>query len=180
MKGIVFTSFISFLENELGLIETESIILRAELNSAGAYTTVGSYDFKELLHLILLSSQSLKITPKHLSQRFGSYLFITLAKASPQHVKGKHSCFELFETINDVIHVEVKSIYPEARPPLVHFKRISPSTATLHYLSHRCLGDVMYGVIEGAGNYFNEKLLIKRKRLNEKGSEEVFTVTILH
>ncbi|MDG0996165.1 MAG: heme NO-binding domain-containing protein [Gammaproteobacteria bacterium] len=179
MKGIVFTSFISFLENELGLIETESIIIKADLNSACAYTTVGSYDFKELLHLILLSSQSFKITPKHVSQRFGSYLFTTLTSSSPQYVKNKHSCFELFETINNVIHMEVKSIYPETTPPRVHFKRISSSAATLHYQSHRCLGDVMYGVIEGAGNYFNEKLLIERNRLNKKGSEEVFTVIIL-
>ena len=180
MRGIIFTSFLDFLETELGLIGSERIIIQAELSSGGAYTTVGFYDYKELLQLITLSSPALNATPNKVSQKFGAYLFHTLAASSPQYFDGKKSCMELFEMINDVIHTEVKSLYPEANPPQTHYERVNPSTALLHYQSHRCLGDVMLGLIEGAGNYFCESLEIHRKKSNETGSKEVFTVIVLH
>jgi hypothetical protein len=179
MKGIIFTSFLNFLEAELGLVASERIIAQAKLNSGGAYTTVGFYDYKELLQLISISSPALNATPSQISQKFGGYLFRILATASPQHIRGKSSCMELFETINDVIHAEIKSLYPEANPPQIRYDRISPTTATLYYQSHRCLGDVMLGLIEGASKYFCERLQIQRKKSNKAGNQEVFTITIL-
>ena len=179
MKGIIFTSFLGFLEAELGLVVSEEIIGQAKLSSGGAYTTVGFYDYKELVQLIVLSSPALHATPSQISQKFGAHLFHTLVTMSPQYVKGKSSCMELFATINDVVHTEVKSLYPEANPPQIYYERINSTSAKLYYQSHRCLGDVMLGLIEGAGEYFYETLQIQRKTSNETGSQEIFTVVVL-
>jgi len=180
MKGVIFTTFLNFLETELGTENSEKIITQATLNSGGAYTTVGFYDHKELMRLITLSSSELKLDAQQISQKFGNYLFHSLANKYPRHITGKSSCMDLFETINEVIHEEVNSIYPDAKPPEIRCERINSWAATLHYQSYRCLGDVMHGLIEGAGEYFSEQLQIVRKTIDQSGTQEVFTVIVQH
>ena len=47
MKGLVFISFIEFLELRLGVPALEQLLASTELASGGAYTSVGSYEDAE-------------------------------------------------------------------------------------------------------------------------------------
>ena len=52
MKGIVFTEFLEMVEETIGLETVDYIIYKSELKSEGIYTSVGTYDFFEMLSLI--------------------------------------------------------------------------------------------------------------------------------
>ena len=61
MKGIVFTEFLEMVENTFGLETVDYIIYKSDLKSEGAYTSVGTYDFFEMLSLISNLSEKVNI-----------------------------------------------------------------------------------------------------------------------
>ena len=52
MKGIIFTEFLDLVEKKFGLVMVDKIINQSQLDSNGAYTSVGTYEFSEMLQLI--------------------------------------------------------------------------------------------------------------------------------
>ena len=52
MKGIVFCEFVEMMEQEFSGEMADEIISGAQLESGGAYTTVGTYDHHEMLTLV--------------------------------------------------------------------------------------------------------------------------------
>ena len=52
MKGIVFTEFLEMVEETFGLETVDTIIENSNLPSEGIYTSVGTYDFNEMVSLI--------------------------------------------------------------------------------------------------------------------------------
>ena len=51
MKGVVFTEFVEFAEEEFGLGVADDMISRCTLPSGGAYTAIGTYDHRELVQM---------------------------------------------------------------------------------------------------------------------------------
>ena len=52
MKGIVFTELIEMIENEFSLKIADDIIQRSNLKSKGVYSSIGTYDHKEIFILV--------------------------------------------------------------------------------------------------------------------------------
>ena len=58
MKGIVFSEFLEFVEQRFSIEQAQDMIDACELESGGAYTSVGTYDHREMIQLLgALSSQ---------------------------------------------------------------------------------------------------------------------------
>jgi hypothetical protein len=51
IKGIVFVEFIEMVDNQFSLEMSERLIEMTDLPSKGVYTSVGTYDFNEMLTL---------------------------------------------------------------------------------------------------------------------------------
>jgi len=62
MKGIILSEFIEYIEQELGESAAQKIIDQSELESEGAYSRVGLYDYQELISL-LTNTASLTYLP---------------------------------------------------------------------------------------------------------------------
>ena len=52
MKGIIFTEFLEMVETEYGMDMVDRLIDSSKIASQGAYTSVGTYDHRELIHLV--------------------------------------------------------------------------------------------------------------------------------
>lgn len=52
MKGIVFRSFFDMVEENFGFETVDKLLNSTQLESDGAYTTVGNYDHHELVALV--------------------------------------------------------------------------------------------------------------------------------
>ena len=117
MKGIVFAEFLEMVETEFGLSTVDTIIENSDLPSGGAYTTVGTYDFSEMLQLVSQLSTTTTISVNDLLYSFGLYLFDSLSRAHPEVVSSYKNPLNLLYSIEDHIHVQVKKLYPDAELP---------------------------------------------------------------
>ena len=74
MKGLIFTSFLHFVEKEYGLEIVDEVIVESAIPSGGIYTTVGDYNHTELIAMIVALSKKLAcllhILPKPLVSTF--------------------------------------------------------------------------------------------------------------
>lgn len=160
MKGIVFTEFLNMVETIYGDQMVDTIIDDNDLDSKGAYTSVGTYDPGELLQLVSALSNHSGVPVKDLVHHYGHYLFGRFHQLMPQFFKHPKNTFEFLETVHDVIHVEVKKLYPDASLPHFETEIIGHHKMTMTYQSVCPLADFAHGLINGCIDHFNDKITI--------------------
>jgi len=181
MKGMLFTSFLYLVEEQYGLEMVDEVIAEAAPASGGIYTTVGNYDHTELIDMIVVLSKKINVSVVHLTKTFGMYLFAELIAAYPQWIDGLHSSFALLHKVDGFIHGEVKKLYPDASPPTFKCTDYTDNSMEVIYQSPRCMGDVAEGLIQGCAAYYGEKILVRRKSLEDKsGATERFLLTLVN
>src|SRR5437879_3990312 len=117
MKGIVFTEFLEMVERKFTPQMADRIIGNANLPSGGAYTSVGTYDPREIIELLSQLSAATGTPVPDLIRAFGHYLFHRFSEMFPQYFAGIHSALQFLPNVHDYIHVEVLKLYPDAELP---------------------------------------------------------------
>ena len=176
MKGIVFTEFLEMVESKFGLETVDTIIEKSDLPSEGIYTSVGTYDFNEMVSLITGLSEAVKLPAGDLIYTFGLYLFTSLAKAHPEVIAAYNAPLGLIYSIEDHIHVHVKKLYPDAELPTFKILEKTDTSISMIYSSSRGLYRLAHGLIEKAFEHFNGKASISYQLLNEGGTEVKFDI----
>lgn len=176
MKGIVFSEFLEMVEANYGLATVDTIIQNSNLPSQGAYTTVGTYEFSEMLQLVSQLSSSTSIAVNDLLYAFGLHLFDGLAKAHPEVVSSYKNPLNLIFSIEDHIHVQVKKLYPDAELPTFKILERSENALTMIYSSSRGLYALAHGLIEKTFEHFQKNVQVDMKLLNEQGTEVKFAI----
>lgn len=177
MKGIVFTEFLEMVESKFGLETTDNIIENSNLPSDGVYTSVGTYDFNEMISLITSLSDEVKIPIDDLIYTFGLYLFTSLGKAHPEVIENYNSPIGLLYSIEDHIHVHVKKLYPEAELPTFKILEKTDTSISMIYASSRGLYRLAHGLMEKCFQHFNSSAEIEYELLKEDGTEVKFDIT---
>ena len=166
MKGIVFTEFLELVEERFGIETADQIIANAELPNDGAYTAVGTYDHAELTRLVSGLSAATGVDVPTLVRTFGEYLFGRLASAHPEFIEGSECSFDLLRRVHDMIHLEVKKLYPEAELPEVECEPLAADGLIMHYRSPRGFADLAEGLMNGCASHYGEVLEIDREDLS--------------
>ena len=117
MKGIVFTEFLEMVEDKFGYELVDQLLTENELESGGVYTTVGTYNYSEMVTLVLHLSNQTEIAPSVLLNEYGKYFFQVLLDSYPQFFQSMTDPFDFLESIEKHIHVEVRKLYPDAELP---------------------------------------------------------------
>lgn len=179
MKGIIFTEFMDLVEQKFGLDELDSLLLAAE--DSGVYTTVGSYDHRKLVRLIVHLSKRTGISPEELQRLFGQSVFKNLYNTLPNNfsLEDCKSSFQFIKLVEDYIHIEVKKLYPEANPPRFDFISQSNTELVFDYVSVRCMSHVCFGLIEGCAQFYNDELAISMGKVTSDGSQVRFKVELI-
>ena len=157
MKGIVFTEFLELVENEFGLEVVQQIIDECELETAGVYTSVGTYSHKDMFKMVAKLSEIKGIPVPALLTVFGEYFFTTLKDKYPVFVE-KPNLFSFLNSIDQYIHPEVLKLYPEAELPRFDAEIKSDNEMILNYMSSRKMSDLAIGLIKGAANHFKDNV----------------------
>lgn len=177
MKGIVFTEFLEMVESKFGLETVDNIIEQADLPSEGIYTSVGTYDFNEMVSLITGLSGEVNIPVDDLIYAFGLYLFTSLGKAHPEVIQSYNSPLGLLYSIEDHIHVHVKKLYPDAELPTFKILDKTDTSISMIYSSSRGLYRLAHGLIEKSFEHFNGSATITYELIKEDGTEVKFDIT---
>ena len=176
MKGVVFTTFLDMVETTWDLDMVDTIIEKSDLESGGAYTSVGTYDHNEAVNLVVSLSEETGITVDTLLKTFGKHLFGVLIKGHPEFAVGVEHPLDFLEGVERYIHVEVKKLYPDAQLPKFDCTRESDDCLIMIYSSGRHLEDLCEGLIEGSLDFFERRGEISRSTLAD--TREKFTITL--
>jgi hypothetical protein len=177
MKGMIFTEFMEMVEATWSLDKVDAIIIRSNVASGGAYTSVGTYPHEEIVALLDALSQETGIAVPDLVHTFGEHLFGRFALAYPRFFQGMSSSFQFLSGIEDVIHAEVRKLYPDAELPAFEVEKDAGSL-TLTYFSAHPFADLAHGLIEGCVAHFGETIEVRREAVtNLSGAQARFLLT---
>jgi len=176
MKGIVFREFLELVENSFGLDTVEDIIEKSNLPSKGAYTTIGTYDFSEMLSLINNLSDMTEMSVNDLLYIYGLHFFDILQRDYRSVLSSYKDPIELLSSVESHIHVEVKKIYPDAELPRFEVLDKTEISLNMIYYSSRSMYSFAYGLMEKAFKFYNQQALITYDLLKDDGSEVKFEI----
>lgn len=175
MKGIIFAEFLELVEDTFGLETCQKML--DENQNDGVYTSVGTYDHKDLVKLIVTLSKLTGVSAEDLQQVYGKSIFKTLYNSMPGLEGKADSTFSFINSVEEYIHIEVKKLYSNANPPTFKFVSTNETQLIMDYVSARCMSHVCLGLIQGCADHFNETIDIKMDPISEDHSEVRFTIT---
>ena len=163
MLGIVFTSLVEMLEEKVSPEFADDVIDEANLDTDGVFTSVGYYPFSEMEKLVTVLVEKTGKSANELLYDFGKYLFERLAEAHGDVIANKGSVFDVLESLDDDIHVQVKKLYSDADLP--EFKVLSKDETSMkiRYISKHELYSLAEGLIDATAAHFGTP--IKRQTI---------------
>lgn len=178
MKGVVFTEFMEMVEDRFSADMADDIIDDANLPSRGIYTAVGTYPHEEVVALVVALSQRTGLSVQDLLLTFGEYLFGSFAVGYPAFLAGISDPFVFLSGIEDIIHTEVRKLYPDAELPRFDVERHDERQLILLYDSRRHFEDLAEGLMRGCVTHFGGEVTIEREVVGEGDSrKERFVLT---
>ncbi|HEX9889694.1 MAG TPA: heme NO-binding domain-containing protein [Nitriliruptorales bacterium] len=169
MKGIVLTLLQQVVTDEHDEDTWDDLIDAAGVD--GAYTAVGTYDHAELHALVAAAADALDSTPDEIVVWFGRKALPLLAQRYPELFEGHTSARSFVLTLNDVIHPEVRKLFPGAYAPNFEFDTSDPERIGLTYLSDRGLCRFAEGLVQGAADHFGEHAEVVHDRCTRDGAD---------
>ncbi len=172
MKGLIFNEFLAFVEQTMTYDMVDKIILKSNIESGGAYTSIGTYDPQEFFKLLTALSEETGTSKKQLLITYGEHLFGVFATDYPQFFKNSGSVFQFLCTVEAHVHAEVKKYYSDASFPHFRCKTVPPNTLIMEYRSPRHLADLAEGLIRGCIHFHQENIDIIRESMPVKQGEK--------
>lgn len=169
MKGIVFNLLEEVVRREYSEDEWDELLEEAQVE--GAYTSLGNYPDGELLRLVGAASARLDKPAASIVRWFARNALPLLAEKYGRFFAEHRSARTFLLTLNDIIHPEVRKLYPGAEVPDFTFDVSSKETLVIRYGSARKLCAFAEGLIEGAANYFDEELTLHHPECMDRGDE---------
>ncbi|WP_340075143.1 heme NO-binding domain-containing protein [Leptobacterium sp. I13] len=177
MKGIVFTEFLEMVETTFGLETVDHIIEKSNLKSEGIYTSVGTYDFAEMLSLLSNLSEKVNIPIGDLLYAYGKYFFNVLTASHPNIFKQYKTPIALLSSIENHIHVHVRKIYPGAELPVFDVIDETDKAITMVYSSKRGMYRFAQALMEKTFEHYKIDASIHMEKLKEDGTKVKFMAT---
>ncbi len=169
MKGIVFNLLEIVVCDAYGEETWDALLARAGLE--GAYTSLGSYPDNDLEKLVTAASRVLDQPGEKIVRWFGRHALPVLAQRFPEFFAPHGSTRSFLLTLNDVIHPEVRKLYPGAEVPHFDFDARQPDRLVMSYHSTRRLCAFGEGLIEGAAAHYHEEVLIEQSECVLRGDQ---------
>ena len=168
MKGIIFNLLEEVVRNEYGDDTWDAWLEAAQLD--GVYTSVGSYPEQDLIKLVTAAAATLEMPADAVVRWFGHAAVPVLAEKYPQFFDGHQSTRSFLLTLNDIIHPEVRKIYPGADVPEFDYDTTSSDQALIMgYKSTRRLCALAEGFIAGTTAYYGETLTFDQPQCMKRG-----------
>ena len=169
MKGVVMNMLADMVETQLGIAEWNSVLTDANVD--GVYTATALYPDEELMLLVQTISTRNNISINDLVFAFGEFMFPQFYERYPALIDQADDLHSFLSTVHDVIHVEVKKLYPDAETPDFSHAQTDPKTLHLEYRSKRQLCQLAEGLISGAAKHFDTQYTLKHAPCMHEGAD---------
>ncbi len=162
MKGIVFNLLEEVVTAEFGAATWDMLLEGAGVD--GAFTSLGNYPDEQLVRLVGVAATALKMEPAAVVRWFGIKALPLFARRYRELFDGHTSARTFVLTLNNIIHPEVRKLYPGADVPDFEVDASNERTLVLGYRSARQMCALAEGLVTGAAEYFGETAVIRHPR----------------
>jgi hypothetical protein len=177
VKGIILNLVEEAVVAEQGEQVWDDVLDTAELD--GAYTSLGNYPDDHLARLVAAGAEVLEVEPRNLSRHLGQVAIQGLSERYPQYFSPHDATVSFLLTLDDVIHTEVRKLYPESEPPSFWFDDPVGNVLVVHYRSERRLCALAEGMIVGAAAHYRERVSIAHEVCMFDGADHcILRVTV--
>jgi hypothetical protein len=170
MKGVVFNLLEAVVRRDYGDDTWETLLEAANVD--GAYSSLGNYPDEEMSKLVGAASSALKMPADDVVRWFGRNALPLLAKKHPKFFEPHKSTRPFLLTLNDVIHSEVRKLYPGADVPEFTYDTSSSEVLLMHYRSPRKLCALAEGFIEATAAHYGEYLSLDQPQCMKRGDDK--------
>jgi hypothetical protein len=177
LKGIIFNLFEQVITHQHGEDVWDDVLDAAGLE--GVYTSLGNYPDDQLIKLVRAAAAALKQTPEDVLRMLGARAIPLLASKYPMFFAGHFSSLTFLRTLNDVIHPEVRKLYPGADVPDFTYESNDGGGLRMTYASSRRLCAFAEGLITGAAAHYRERVEITQRECMHRGDKRcVFDISV--
>ena len=169
MKGVVFNLLEECVRREYGEDTWDNLLDAAGLE--GAYNSLGTYDDVDLLGLVTAASEALGVSGQEILRWFGRNAIPAMASRYPGFFDPHRSTLAFVLTLNDIIHPEVRKVYPGADVPEFDFDTVG-DVLVMGYHSRRRMCAFAHGLIEGAAAHYGETATFEQPQCMHRGDEK--------
>ena len=169
MKGIIFNLLEEIVTEEHGPDTWDDLLEAAGLD--GSYTSLGSYPDEDLGKLVGAASTALALPPHDVVRWVGR-------RALPRFHGRYPALFEPYTTtrafalrLNDIIHPEVRKLYPGAGVPEFAFDTSSSEVLVMEYGSARRMCAFAEGLLLGTGDHYGEDVRLAQPQCMNRGDQ---------
>ncbi|UTW47185.1 heme NO-binding domain-containing protein [Bacterioplanoides sp. SCSIO 12839] len=187
MKGIVFDMLRDMVEEQYGLEGWQAVIDQA--GSDGLYISTDSYPDAELLGLVAAASDITAIEASDLVFAFGQFMVGEFYKRFPRYFDDCDGLIDFLLSVDRVIHVEVRKLFPDAGVPEFRYSQStpeqkspdqqSPDQLTMIYQSQRKLCRLAEGLIDGSAKHFDQSYSLKHPVCMHRGDSACHLIITL-
>lgn len=168
MKGVIFNLLESVVVEAHGEDAWDELLDAAGVD--GSYTSLGNYDDGQMEKLVACAAAKFGLGRNEVLRWFGQQAIPRLAKLYPDFFSAHHSARAFVESVNDVIHAEVRKLYPGANCPHFGIRQTAGGVVSLDYRSSRRMCALAQGFIEGAAAFYCETVEVEHVSCVEHGS----------
>ncbi len=177
MRGLIFTEFLELVETGFGMEVADQVITHGCPFHTGGFTSVAAYDHRDLVSMVGELSKVADTPTSDLVYTFGKHMFGKFLADHPEAFERVSSTFELLLLVEDVIHVEVRKLHPEAELPSFSFPATDKGCLDVIYKSTRPFADLAHGLIAASIEHYQEQLQIIRTDLEgEPNTQAMFSL----
>jgi len=169
VKGVLFNVVEEVVVEHLSLATWDHIVVAARVD--GAYTSLGTYDDNELERIVAAAARLLNRSPDDVLRFVGTHAFARLAERVPELMATMDGWRTVLSDLDQVIHVEVKKLYPDAMVPTFEAV-LDGDDMILGYRSARRMCALADGLAVGAGRWFGVDLVVTHTACVREGAPE--------
>jgi hypothetical protein len=169
VKGVVFNLLEQLVARDFGEDTWDALLEASGLD--GVYTSLGSYPDEDLRKLVGAASDALGMPVDDVVRWYGRNAMPLFAERYPQLFQPHDSTRSFVLTLNDIIHPEVRKLYPGAGVPEFDFD-VRDELLLMGYRSERQMCSFAEGLLLGAADHFGETLTIEQPSCMKRGDEQ--------
>lgn len=174
MKGIIFNLLEEVVTAQFGETAWDETLVSAGVD--GAYTSLGNYPDQQLIELLADISRRAGKSDRETLKWFGRASMPYLYKHYPDIFTAHHSLRSFLLSLNDVIHAEVRKLYPGADVPVFEFESPAGEGALepliIRYRSKRRLCFLAEGFIGGAADCYKQEVTVSQQQCMLEGAAD--------
>lgn len=174
MKGVVFNILEDCVTKAHGERTWDALLDRS--GASGAYTSLATYPDEELFAIVGAASAMLGVSADEVVDWFAVSAAPEFRSRFPRFYEGHTGLRSFVASLDDIIHPEVKKLYPNAETPSFAMEPQPDGRFALHYRSRRQMCRFAAGLLKGTAPLFGETVLVEHAACTRDGADHCVLV----